>query len=182
MLKALLARFVAFGFGDPIDVFAAFAGAEILEVGRGLFVFAEKREEIVWRCGGRFGFAGLGGEFDFSFVDPDGFFDVADENFLAGQILDGSDFAELAHAFPLFGVRNYQAAFPEMNGAMIFESDHVAEDFFAHEKGRAPFHGFGHIRAAFVNGFADPGEDWASVFGGFCDVGVDSWVACSHNL
>ena len=100
---------------------------------------------------------------------------------VGGQVFDGSDAAQGAHASVLndVGFAEDGADFfsPEAEAAVFFKRGQVAEDHaFVLEEGAAPLDGFCDAGAGFVDQFADVVEDGLGEGFGFVNVGVDAGV------
>src|SRR5204863_7947842 len=98
-----LSGFFTLGFGDPFHVLLLVAVTETLEDSLGLSILFQYRHQL----GGNdqfFPLLGLwfGGRPGPSFVEPDRFFDKADQHFVLWKIRNGGDSAELPHSLVLF--------------------------------------------------------------------------------
>jgi hypothetical protein len=184
---ALVARFLALGIDDPLDIFAFAAGAEVLKGLPGFLVLVKCFAEL-----GRGFERGLGRLDDFvagrdgtrvlTAIDEGcGLADPGEEIVLRREIGDAGDAAERAHGAIAHDSRfaedgaDFQA--PEAEAAVLLECRHVAEDdVLVSEEGATPFDGFFDFGAGRVNDFAQVDEDGLCEGLGFLYICVDFGV------
>src|SRR5579883_2117959 len=120
---AARARLLTLGLGDPFDVLALAARAEGLVRAQCFLVLLQGGNHIGGRDRRRF--RRLGGHFGLrrcgTFVaELHCLLDVADQHLLRGQVFEGADAAELAHAsLPFILVADQAAAVPKTERAML---------------------------------------------------------------
>ena len=180
-LQPLCARRLAFGFGEPLDIFPLATGAEISERRQRLFVLLERSLKIIrhnefgpgFRIGTRRLYACL--------IERNGLLEVAGQDFVAGQICIGSEAAKSIPRIVLRGnVFEEQFALPKNQRAMMLESRRADQNTLVLVKRRAPFDRLGHVRASGVHEPADAVENRLGKVYCLGDVFINARVWLGH--
>src|SRR5438876_2079662 len=183
----LLARLVAFGFADPVDIFFFVAVTEVFESAEGFWVLLQDGHELI---GHRQFFSflrlGPGRKLYSGLVQVGGFFDIAGQECVFGQIRKSGDPAKLAHRrvtrFCAFIFIQYERVFPEPKRAMVLKGGHATEHSLVHKMGATPLERLLDLRTGGMNEGAKVAEDWFGKIRRVGDIGVDSRVSCWHTF
>lgn len=183
-LQAPIARFFCPGLGYPLHIFLFVAVGKTVECRCRFLALFDGLQEIIGN--GEFLLDSarlrLFRNLDSVVMELFCLFYIAEQDRLGGQILERRDAPELPHAvggFVVCAVQD-QAAFPEPEGAMLFEACHAAQNSFVHEVRKAPLDGLFHLRAALMNNFAQVAKNGLGEFSRFGNVGVNTFIFAWH--